>query len=117
MNYLEKYTVAQLRDIATEWRMPGLSFTTKTRKPELVSAIAAKVDYLHGEALTEDAQRAEIELLPDFEMTVAMSDEARADNYRRQNGSDRLTYKQRRRLRKKAHRKLGRELAKMEAGR
>lgn len=106
MNYLEKYTVAQLRDIATEGRMVGVSFTTKTRKPELVEAIAAKVGYLHGEALVEKEQREAVDLLPDFEMAVPMTDAARADNYRRQRNGGTLTAKQQRRRRKKANRKL-----------
>lgn len=108
MSYLEKYTVAQLRDIASEGRMVGVSFTTKTRKPELVAAIAAKVDYLHGEALVEKAQREAVDLLPDFEMTVSMVDVVRAGNYRRQNGCNKLTPKQERRRRKKANRAMKR---------
>lgn len=134
VSQFEKYTIAQLRDIASEGRMVGVSFTTKTRKPAMIDAIERKIDFLHGDALAENVQREKVAALPDFSARVTLIEAKpvdtytlpgtdvtwegelatemrkhmrRSDNFKKQHNGT-LTPKQRRRLRKKANRKLGR---------
>lgn len=95
---MQNYTVARLREIATRMEIKS---TTKTRKPELIAAISAGVDETHMAGLIENTQRVKAEpFVPPFVCTVKMSNKRRVHNYRKQNGTSKLTPAQRRRIAK-----------------
>lgn len=124
MAYLEIYTVPRLREIATRMEIPH---TTKTRKPELVAAIAARIDFEHGSEYARVMQEQHRPAEPEDSYTLPgtgatwtgpLATEMRkhvrkVENYHRQNGTKKLTPAQRRRLRKNSNRRLGGILAGM----
>lgn len=95
-----------LRKIAAELKIPGRG---NMLKPELIAAIAAAQPFhpAGGPSGTvhviPDADSVEVETpvrIPGTPLTTTQ----REDNYRRQNGSSRLTARQARRTRRKANR-------------
>ena len=90
-DYLNTYTVAQLREIAA--RM-DIKHTTKTRKSEFVASIDAMIFVAHTDALVDNA------LFP-MRVTYVLN---RERVYTAQNGCDRLTPRQARRIKHKTNR-------------
>lgn len=118
------------RKIASDLKIAGRS---KMNKDALISAIASVMDELHSEAIAENRTRVTRKIAAGYFASVAeidaqyvtslsyvpaktlkgapMGSARRKDNYLRQNGCERLTAKQNRRVGKKAARKLSMALA------
>lgn len=102
-------TVVELRKVASDLKIAGRS---KMGKTDLMRAITETLDALHAEAKVmnsarDNARKAEAKA-PVRWSDVPLHNLIRADHYKRQNGSDNLTARQSRRIRKHANKHAAR---------
>lgn len=99
-------TVAEMREVAKRMNLSG---TSKLRKSELYAAILAGIESAHGEAIDENRKRVVSKIVTGYRSSVhpvaSLTNRAqilagKINAYMRQNGTDKLTPAQWRRVRK-----------------